>query len=226
VSIALTLLGDVRWRDHAVVGERPQALLASLAARQGRPVPDGELVELVWGEEPPVNALKSLQVLVSRTRSACGADVIHRDGAGYRLGAAPGEIDSVRLAELVRSATAALDADAAMAADLVREAFALAAGLAETNGSAGPLAAVRRAATDDVDAGRVILARASSRMGAHADAVATLEAAYAGRSRDESLLADLLRSEAAVRGPAAALERFERYRRDLRERLGTYPWGS
>src|SRR5581483_10210923 len=39
----------------------------------------------------------------------------------------------------------------------------------------------------------------------------------------EALLADLLRSEAAVRGPGAALERFERYRRDLRERLGTSP---
>ena len=43
-----------------------------------------------------------------------------------------------------------------------------------------------------------------------------------GRS-DESLLADLLRSEAAVRGPAAALDRYEQYRRSLRERLGTDP---
>jgi predicted ATPase/DNA-binding SARP family transcriptional activator len=226
VSIALTLLSDVRWRDHAVVGERPQALLAALAARKGRSVPDGELVELVWGEEPPVNALKSLQVLVSRTRSACGADVIHRDGAGYRLGAAPGEIDSVRLAELVRAAEAALDGDAAMAADLGREALALSAGLTGANDSAGPLTAVRRAAGEDVDAARVILARASSRTGAHGNALPALEAAYAGRTRDESLLADLLRSEAAVRGPAAALERFERYRRDLRERLGTDPGES
>ena len=40
---------------------------------------------------------------------------------------------------------------------------------------------------------------------------------------DESLLADLLRSEAAVRGPGAALERFERYRRDLATGSGTDP---
>jgi predicted ATPase/DNA-binding SARP family transcriptional activator len=226
VSIALNLLGEVRWRGQAVVGDRPQALLAALAARKGRPVPDSDLVELVWGEDPPVNALKSLQVLVSRTRSACGADVIHRDGAGYRLGAAPGEIDSVRLTELVRHAEAALDGDATIAAELARQACALSDGLAGTNGSAGPLAAVRQAAAEDVDTAQVILARASSRMGAHGNALAALEAAFAVRPSDESLLADLLRSEAAVRGPAAALERFERYRRDLRDRLGTDPGES
>ena len=38
----------------------------------------------------PGNGMKSLQVLVSRARSACGADAIVRDGAGYRLGAGPG----------------------------------------------------------------------------------------------------------------------------------------
>ncbi len=50
-----------------------------------------------------------------------------------------------------------------------------------------------------------------------------LEAAQAESPHDEPLLADLLRSEAAVSGPAIALERFERYRRDLRERLGADP---
>ena len=68
MTVTLNLLGDVRWRQRVVVGERPRALLAALAARVGRPVPADELIELVWGEEPPVNGLKSLQVLVSRTR--------------------------------------------------------------------------------------------------------------------------------------------------------------
>lgn len=98
MSIALNLLGEVRCRGQAVVGDRPQALLAALASRHGRPVRADELIELVWGEDAPVNGLKSLQVLVSRTRSACGADVIVREGAGYRLGTEPDEVDSVRLA--------------------------------------------------------------------------------------------------------------------------------
>src|SRR5262249_56527103 len=87
--------------DSARVGDRAQALLAALAAARGRRVPDDELVDLIWGDEPPANGLKSLQVLVSRTRSACDAGLIVRDGAGYRLGAAPDEVDSVRLARAV-----------------------------------------------------------------------------------------------------------------------------
>ncbi len=227
MTIALSLLGDVRWRRRAVTGDRPQALLAALAAQGGRPVPDDELVELVWGEEPPANGLKSLQVLVSRTRSACGADTIVREGAGYRLGAEPSEVDSVRLSELVRDAAAALDQDAAAAAELAQQALVLADGLqVAANGDPGPLAAVRRAAAVDAGTARVVRARSASRMGAHGDALPALEAMSAQQPRDESLLADLLRSEAAVRGPAAALERFERYRRELRDQFGTDPGES
>ena len=224
VTIALTLLEDVRWRGIPVAGDRPQALLAALAARDCRPVGPAELIELVWGDEAPSNGMKSLQVLVSRARSACGADAIVREGVGYRLGAAPAEVDSARLSGLVREAASALDGDAARAAGLAREALALAGGLTRvTDAEAGPLAEVRRAAATDTAAARVILARASSRLGAHAEALPGLESAYAGSAHDESLLADLLRSEAAVRGPAVALERFERYRRDLRDRLGADP---
>ena len=224
MSFALSLLGEVRWRERPVVGDRPQALLAALAGRGGRPVPADELVEMVWGEEPPAGGLKSLHVLVSRTRSACGVDAIERDGVGYRLGAAPGEIDSVQLSGLVREAAAALDQDAALAAKLAQRAQVLGEGLPAVAGDGtGPLAQLRRAAAADVGAARLIEARASSRMGAHGAALPVLEAGWAERPDDESLLADLLRSEAAVRGPAAALERYERYRRRLRERLGADP---
>jgi len=224
VCIALTLLADVRWRGRPVAGDRPQALLAALAARDCRPVRPEELIELVWGEDAPSNGLKSLQVLVSRARNACGADAIVRDGVGYRLGAAPGEVDSARLAELVRAASAVLDRDAAAAEGLAREALALTAGLSgAADGDDGPLAEIRRAAAADAAAARVILARASSRAGAHAAALPILELAHAQLPRDEPLLSDLLRSEAAVSGAATALERFERYRRDLRERLGADP---
>ncbi len=69
----------------------------------------------------------------------------------------------------------------------------------------------------------MIAARAASRTGAHAAALPALAAAHAQCPHDESLLADLLRSEAAVRGSAVALERYERHRRELRDRLGADP---
>ncbi len=224
MSVALNLLEDVRWRGQPVVGDRPRALLAALAAGGGRAVRADELIEQIWRDEAPANATKSLQVLVSRTRTACGADAVVRDGIGYRLGVAPAEVDSLRLSALVNEAKAALERDAASAATLARDALALAAGPpAPTGEDDGPLHDIRRTAAADIASAAAVLARASSRMGEHADALPALEAAHAGRPDDESLLADLLRSEAVVRGPAAALERFERYRRQVRERLGTNP---
>ncbi|MGH3271273.1 MAG: AfsR/SARP family transcriptional regulator, partial [Trebonia sp.] len=194
MTIALNLLADVRWRGKPVAGDRPQALLAALAAGGGRPVRAEELIELVWGDEAPLNGMKNLQVLVARARNVCGPDAIVRDGAGYRLGAAPGEVDSARLSRLVRDATAALDRDAAAAAALAHEALALTDGLSGvSNGDAGPLAEVRRTAVEEASSARLVLARASSRMGAHADALPVLEAAQAELPRDEPLLADLLR---------------------------------
>jgi len=223
-GIALTLLAEVRWRGRPVAGDRPQALLAALGARAGRPVPAEELIELVWGGEAPNNGMKSLQVLVSRVRTTCGPDAIVTDGIGYRLGALTDEVDSARLATLVRDATVALDRDPTAAAALASQALALTAGLPGAVGEDfGPLAEVRRAAAADTATAQTILGQAASRTGAHTDALPALELAHAQRPRDEALLADLLRSEAAVRGPAAALERFERYRAGLRERLGTDP---
>lgn len=229
MNVVLNLLADVRWRGAPVAGDRPRALLAALAARGCRPVRTEDLIGLVWGDDAPRNEVKSLQVLVARTRNACGADAIVRDGGGYRLGATADEVDSIRLARLVRDAAAALDQDAAGAAKLAQEALALADGLtsdgvsAGDSGHGGPLADVRQDAVTDVAAARVIAARARSRTGAHAQALPVLEAAHAAHPHDEALLDDLLNAEAAVRGPGEALTRFERYRSDLRDRLGTDP---
>ena len=80
----------------------------------------------------------------------------------------------------MRDAAAALDRDAAAAAALAREALALTDGLSGVgDGDDGPLAEVRRAAAADAATARVILARASSRTGAHADALPALEPAHA-----------------------------------------------
>ncbi|HEX3760561.1 MAG TPA: BTAD domain-containing putative transcriptional regulator [Kofleriaceae bacterium] len=230
MPVVLELLREVRWRGAVVVGERPQALLAALAAEGCRAVSSGRLIELVWGEEGPANGAKGLQVLVSRTRGACGADAILTDGSGYRLGLDPRQVDSIRLAQLVREAGAALERDAAAAAALAQSALALVDGgpspaATDGNGRNGgdPLRDLRSAAAEQLAGARVILARALSRTGGHAEALPGLEHAWRADDSDESLLADLLRSQAAVHGPAAALERYEQYRRELRARLGVNP---
>ncbi len=222
--VSLTLLDGVRWEGAPVAGDRPQALLAALASEYGRPVRAERLVEMIWCGEPLANPTKGLQVVVSRTRAACGAGAVVRDGDGYRLGLPPAQVDSCLLGQLVAEAAGLVAADPRAAAARARAALELGASLPTVPADdRGTLADVRRAAGRDLAAARLLLARVASRTGRHAEALPLLETAHAGRPDDEGLLADLLRSEAAVRGPGAALHRFEGYRRDLRERLGTGP---
>ena len=66
-------------------------------------------------------------------------------------------------------------------------------------------------------------ALALSRLGRHAEAADELARLARERPRDEEVLAELLRGEAATVGPSAALDRYEAYRRSLRDELGTDP---
>jgi len=224
VIVSLTLLDGVRWKGTPVVGDRPRALLPALASEHGRPVRSARLVELIWRGEPLANATKGLQVVVSRTRAVCGPDVVARDGEGYRLALPATQVDSCLLEWLVAEAGRLLSPDPLAAVGLARDAVELGVPLPTVpEQEEGPLAEVRRAAARNVAAARLLLARAASRTGQHAEALPLLESAHAHRPDDEVLLVDLLRSEAAVRGPAAALARFEQHRQDLRERLGASP---
>ncbi|MGI5161546.1 ATP-binding protein [Microbispora sp. CA-102843] len=218
MPIHLSLLDGVRWRGQPVVGERAQALLAALALAC-RTVNADRLVAEVWGDSEPANPAKALQVLVSRTRSVVGSESLVTEAGGYRLEVPPDRVDAGRLHGLSDRAWALLVENPAAAAAAAEEALALGIGALPPEGD-GPLAEVRRRAERDLASARVVLARARSRSGDHGPALPELEEAARVHPEDEGLLADLLRSEAAVRGTGAALDRFERYRSDLRERIG------
>ncbi len=78
-----------------------QALLVALALAPGRAVPVERLVTLVWGEDPPRTAEKTLQTYVGRLRRALGPDVVVRVGGAYRLDVAPDAVDAVRFLGLL-----------------------------------------------------------------------------------------------------------------------------
>jgi predicted ATPase/DNA-binding SARP family transcriptional activator len=205
-----------------VIGDRAQTLLAMLALHGRSGASDQGLIEELWRDEPPANPTKALQVVVSRTRAATSADAVVRTARGYRLGLADEQVDALLLGNLVQRARRALgEGEAAVAQRLAEEAIGLGAnGLAT---SAGPLADVVAVAAGQLAESRHVLAVARGRSGDHKGALPLLEEAVAVRPYDEELLACLLRSEAAVRGAAAALERYERYRAGVAERLGTDP---
>ncbi|MDT7844781.1 BTAD domain-containing putative transcriptional regulator [Streptomyces justiciae] len=109
-----------------VGGARLRALLTVLALRPGRTVTVGLLVAEVWGGDPPADAPAALQALVGRLRRALGADAVASVDGGYRLVAAPDDIDLHRFDRLTGEGTRALaDGDATKAAGVLDDALAL-----------------------------------------------------------------------------------------------------
>ena len=225
MSIDLTLLPRVAQRRQEVTAPRLRGLLALLAGDLRTGCSTERLVEGLWPDELPERPGKALQVLVSRARAQLGADLIVSTPTGYRLALAEDQVDSSAL--LLH---AAASADRARAGDHAGSLAAAEAGLALWEGTPDqggdtddPVAALRaeRAPVHDILVRAQALALA--RLGRHGEAAGPLAAAAVAHPRDEEVLGELLRGEAATAGPSAALTRYEAYRRELRDELGTDP---
>lgn len=220
----MVLLSRVAYCDLEISAPRLRSLLALLATELGRGCSTARLVDGLWPDRQPENPVKALQILVSRARAQLGADVIVSTPAGYRLALAE---DAVDAAAVVRSATVA--AQRARAGDHVAALESAAAGLAfwagppADEGDGDPLSALRR----DRAATYASLWRARTlalaRLDRYGEAVEPLLELHDRRPRDEEVLLELLRCEAATAGESAALTRYEDYRRSLRDELGTDP---
>jgi len=213
----LRLLDEVSWRGAPLAGGRTHALLAALVVAGGQ-VSEERLVAEVWGpDDEPANPAKALQVVVSRARSQTAPDVVARTDHGYRLGLPVDKVDALLLHEAVVAAREAEGhRDLVRARDRARAALAL-----PPPGSAadGPLAELRRQAAHQRAIARAVLGRALSALGDHDQALPLLS----GAGDDEATVGALLRSVAAVHGAPAALERYERHRAQLADRLGVDP---
>ncbi|MCZ2857476.1 AfsR/SARP family transcriptional regulator [Blastococcus sp. VKM Ac-2987] len=78
-----------------------RVVLAALALAVGEPVPVTRLIDLVWPDDPPRTADKTLQGYVADLRRALGAAAIARTGAAYRLTLEPDQVDVVRFRRLL-----------------------------------------------------------------------------------------------------------------------------
>ena len=225
MTIDLTLLPRVAHRGQEVTAPRLRGLLALLAGDLRTGCSTERLVAGLWPEELPERPGKALQVLVSRARAQLGADLIVSTPTGYRLALAADQVDSSAL--LLH---AAASADRARAGDHAGSLAAAEAGLALWEGTPDeggdtddPVTALRAERVPVRDTLVRAQALALARLGRHAEAAGPLAAAAVAHPRDEELLAELLRGEAATAGPSAALTRYEAYRRELRDELGTDP---
>ncbi|GGN78174.1 hypothetical protein GCM10011579_061140 [Streptomyces albiflavescens] len=223
MTAELTFLSRVSYRDREVAGPRLRGLLALLADDLRTGCSTARLVDGLWPEEQPENPTKALQVLVSRARSQLGAELIASTATGYRLTLDEAQVDSSAvLLAAAASSRAARDGDHTAALAHAEVGLALWDGSADDL-AADPVSALRAARVPAYTTLVRARALALARLGRRAEAAEALTGLVREHPRDEEVLAELLRCEAATLGPAAALARYDTYRRTLRDDLGTDP---
>lgn len=116
--LRLSVLGPLRaWRGDQPLELGPvrqKALLGALVLRPDVVVGAGELLDDVWGLEPPGTGRRVVPVYVHRLRKCLRAGddepadaVIARDSSGYRFVGAAAEVDAVTLDRIAAEAAAA-----------------------------------------------------------------------------------------------------------------------
>jgi hypothetical protein len=105
LRLRVQILGPLRvWRDGREVDAGPRqqrGVLAFLAARAGNPVTVTEMIDLLWGEDPPPSAVNAVHRYVGALRRVLDPTIearspgrwLVRHGPGYRLGVAQENLD-------------------------------------------------------------------------------------------------------------------------------------
>ncbi|MGI5127858.1 BTAD domain-containing putative transcriptional regulator [Pseudonocardia sp. CA-107938] len=217
---------EVRADDGAVVdvpGARLRGLLVALALNTGRVVSKATLVDWIWGENPPADAVNALQRLVSRLRKALQGAVVEGLTDGYRLAVPPDAVDAVQFERL---AAQARSDQGPLRVTWLRDALQLWRGPAMQDvglkdsaafeAAAARLEGLRLATTEERFAAELDLGRG-------ADLVTELTDLVAAHPLREKLVGSLMRALAATGRSNEALQAYQRVREALADELGVDP---
>lgn len=234
--LRFTVLGPVRaWRGEkelAAGSPQQRALLAALLLRGGRTATAAELVDALWGDEPPHAALAALRTYASRIRKALGpdADLLVSESGGYAIRSADGrplDLDHDHAEQYATEAEKARTAgERCRARDLLDRALALWDG-EPLAGLAGPYVANQRTRLEEW---RLSLAETrlelELELGSHAEAVSELTALTAAHPLRERLRELLMLALYRSGRQAEALAVYADTRRLLDDELGVDPRAS
>jgi predicted ATPase/DNA-binding SARP family transcriptional activator len=200
---------------------RQRAVLAALLARAPGPVPADVLVEAAWGDQLPDHPKAALQTVVSRLRTALGAEVISGDISGYRLNVTADDVDASQFEALRERAAHAPDA---AAAGLLGAALALWRGPAYAEFADRDFACAEAARLNELRAAAIEeYADIALRTGHATDAIAHLEALQASEPWRERCIELLMRALGGSGRATEALQVYDRYRRGLTAEFGLDP---
>ncbi|MFE5626386.1 BTAD domain-containing putative transcriptional regulator [Streptomyces virginiae] len=223
------VLGPVRaWRGaEALPSGTPQqrALLAVLLLRDGRTATAPELIDAIWGEDPPQQALATIRTYASRLRKVVAPGLLVTESGGYAI-----RLRSAATLDLGVARSLAADADTARAAGdrtLARTLLARALDLWEGE----PLAGVPgpHAETERTRLAEWRLQLLETRLdldlevGQHAEAVSELTALTAAHPLRERLRELLMLALYRSGRQAEALAVYADTRRLLADELGVDP---
>ncbi|MFF9041174.1 BTAD domain-containing putative transcriptional regulator [Streptomyces sp. NPDC014892] len=223
------VLGPVRaWRGSeplATGSPQQRALLAALLLREGRTATASELIDALWGDEPPSQALAAVRTYASRLRKVLSPGVLVSESGGYAVRAlSPGALDLAVAQELATDAEKAKNSgDLCEARRLLNKALGLWDG--EVLASVpGPYAEAQRARLDEW---RLQLVESRLDMdleqGCHAEAVSELTALTAAHPLRERLRELLMLALYRSGRQAEALAVYADTRRLLADELGVDP---
>ncbi|MEU2051871.1 AfsR/SARP family transcriptional regulator [Streptomyces bungoensis] len=228
-ALRFSVLGPVRaWRgEEALATGSPQqrALLAALLLREGRTATAAELIDALWGTEPPSQALAAVRTYASRLRKVLDAGVLVSESGGYAVRTPrEGALDLAVAQELAAQAEKARGGgDLSHAREALNRALALWDG-EPLAGVPGPYAEAQRARLEEWRLG-LLESRLDMDLeqGCHAEAVSELTALTAAHPLRERLRELLMLALYRSGRQAEALAVYADTRRLLAEELGVDP---
>lgn len=227
-ELHFSVLGPVRVRRGTQTlppgSPQQQALLVALLLRDGRTATAHELIDAIWGDEPPSQALAAVRTYASRLRKSLTSDTLVSESGGYALRVGREALDLAVAEELAAEAHKAQAAgDRAQARALLNKVLNLWDGEPLAN-VPGPYAENQR--TRLVEWGLQLLETRLDidlDVGRHAEAVSELTALTATHPLRERLRELLMLALYRSGRQAEALAVYADTRRLLAEELGVDP---
>ena len=209
-------------RDLTPARPKQRALLAMLLLHRKEVVPGAQLIEAIWGEEPPGTAQTALHGHISALRKLLGADVIRTRPPGYLLQVPASAVDLARFETLITEARQRLDPEER--SSRLREALALWRGEPLADLRYEPFAQSEISRIDELRLGALEdRFDADLALGRHHELVAELEPLVAAAPFRERARAQLMLALYRCGRQTDALQVFQSGRKALVEEVGIEP---
>lgn len=204
-------------------GRKQRLVLAILLLRANQVIGTENLIDDIWGDDPPKAARITLQSYVSNLRKALGG-CLERQSGGYVLRVAHEELDAERFEALVAEARGFLSADPDVGAVKFEEALALWRGPALADLADHPSLRGQIARLEDLRISALEqLTAAELSLGRDAAAIGRLEIATDQHPLRERLWVQLVLALYRSGRQAEAVSAYHRARKVLAEQLGIDP---